>query len=151
MTSELATNGRATVHEGPRFARPTDPLPPPPPRQAATSPTSSTFSDPADDDLAKVKTFLREKQGQPMSEIETEGIIAVLARNAPRMWPPDDLGSRLTRFVAKEAPFRFSTSPGSTPGRGNSPFNFSTGSIPPGAKSRGTRYDYANSPRTHFR
>ncbi|KAL1717230.1 hypothetical protein EV715DRAFT_254160 [Schizophyllum commune] len=112
MTSELATNGRATVHEGPRFARPTDPLPPPPPRQAATSPTSSTFSDPADDDLAKVKTFLREKQGQPMSEIETEGIIAVLARNAP----------------PKEAPFRFSTSPGSTPGRGNSPFNFSTGS-----------------------
>ncbi|KAL1747905.1 hypothetical protein HDZ31DRAFT_80062 [Schizophyllum fasciatum] len=103
MSSQLAMNGDATRHEGPRFSRPTDaPMPVAPP---VTSPTNSTFSDAPDNEIEKVTAYLREKQGKPMSEIETEGIIAILSKSTPH----------------KETTFRFSTSPASTPGRGDSP------------------------------
>ncbi|TRM65283.1 hypothetical protein BD626DRAFT_628494 [Schizophyllum amplum] len=105
ISTQLMTNGAATEHEGPRFSRPTDSAQPI--KLPDISPTSSIFSDVADNDLEKVTAFIREKKGQPMSEIETEGIIAILSKST----------------TPKESTFRFSTSPASTAGRGNSPFS----------------------------
>ncbi|KAF8889345.1 hypothetical protein BD779DRAFT_1671900 [Infundibulicybe gibba] len=57
--------------------------------------------------LETVSTFLSERAGKSISNIEVEGLISLIQKSTPE---------------DKPEPFRFSSSTPSTPGRGNSPF-----------------------------
>lgn len=96
----------------------------------SNSPTNEMNLSPAES-LEKVQNFLKEKNGQALSEWETRGLLTFLEKNVQSTFitfvapinihnnvPPDD--------NEKPEPFRFS-SPARTPARGNSPvFVFGT-------------------------
>ncbi|KAF7977105.1 hypothetical protein HWV62_4701 [Athelia sp. TMB] len=78
-----------------------------PPRPGPNSLDDTNLS-PAES-LDKVQKFLREKNGQALSEWETRGLLTFIEKSVHN--EDED----------KPEPFRFSASPSRTPGRGNSP------------------------------
>ncbi|KIM82970.1 hypothetical protein PILCRDRAFT_447102 [Piloderma croceum F 1598] len=100
-------------------------MPSTPPRVISNSPPDDANLSPAES-LEKVQKFLKEKNGQALSEWETRGLLTFLEKNVQSTSNVIGIAGVMLTYVLpddneKPEPFRFSSTPIRTPARGNSP------------------------------